>query len=70
MEINREDYLGYKGYGIHKGSRNVKIAKLRKMKTTKKIEHEKLATGRRDIKHLNEFINHAEKKSIHLNYSM
>ena len=55
-----EKYLGYEGYGIYKGFKNVKIEKLRQRKTATQFEHQKLATAREDIDLLTNFINHTE----------
>ena len=61
LMINNEDYLGYKGYVIHKGSRNAKTAKFKQRKIATRFEHKNLALERRDIEFSNDFINYAEQ---------
>ena len=61
LVVKMVDYLAYEGYRIHKGYKNIKIAKFQQRKSTTQFEQKKLVTARKDIKRLNGFIKYSNK---------
>ena len=59
--INDVVYLGYECYGIHKGTKIPKLAKLLQRKSTTMLEYSKLNTVRGDMNNLHKFILYTEK---------